>query len=171
MLKTRLLIPADPRSARVRGSALSLAACGLLALPLSAISEEGSRYQQSHSYDVYLGIVPAAQTVRDPQLDRLHRTSGQDARDFDAATQHITVAVFRRTDGQRVEDADVRAEVVESDFIRVKRTEKPLNMRPLTSGATYCNFFDRHWPGQYRVKVTIREPSSIAEKVTFAQKW
>jgi hypothetical protein len=34
---------------------------------------------------------------------------------------------------------------------------------------TYCNFFDLHWNGQYKVRITIREPNERPEEVTFIQ--
>jgi hypothetical protein len=51
----------------------------------------------------------------------------------------------------------------------MKKQQKPLEPMALPTGLTYCNFFDLHWDGKYRVHVTIRAPGKMPEKVTFVQ--
>lgn len=157
-MKTRMLI------------ALTLAWAGGACLSGVTVAAGDSRHQQSPSYDVYFGVVPAAQTVRDGQLDKLHRMDGQHAENFGRDTQHVTVAVFRKSDGQRVTNAVVSAELVESDLIHARSTTKPLNRRSLNGGETYCNFFDLRWRGGYKVDVVIQESGRGAEKVSFVQR-
>lgn len=141
----------------------------LVFLPGAAVAEHLSWNKFSRSYEVHLGIVTAGTADRDRDLRQMHRSVPHGKTRRTDATRHIMVAVFSRADGSRIENAEVTAEVVESDLIHVKRSEKALELMRLNSGASYCNFFDLHWNGRYRINVGIHEPGSNAEHVTFYQ--
>lgn len=135
----------------------------------SVLAEHISWHQQSRSYDVHLGVAPASVLDQDADLARMHRmaTGGEGLRTL--STQHILIAVFRKPGNERVVDAEVVAEVVESDLVHVKKTEKRLKMMPVNGMPTFCNFFDLHGDGKYRVNVTIDESGKRAESVSFLQ--
>ena len=160
--------PVSLSSGRIRAvSVILVFLLGFFAFPNAVGADFAAFHEQSRSYDVHLGIVPAAQTAADAQLDRFHKMSGQHVEKFGDNTMHLLVAVFRKSDGGRVENADVFAEVVENDLLRVKRTRRTLNLRPLDGGTTYCNFFDLNRPGEYIVHVQVREEGLGTEMVTF----
>ena len=135
----------------------------------SVLAEHISWHKQSRSYDVHLGVVPASVLDQDPDLARMHRlaTGGEYLRTH--TTQHILVAVYRKPGNERVTDAEVVVELVESDLVQMKKTEKRLEMMHINGLATFCNFFELHWNGKYRVNVTIDEQDKASEMVSFLQ--
>lgn len=135
-----------------------------------ALSEHVTWHQQSHSYTIHLGVVPASVAAQDKQLVAIHEAAPHGAYRRGPKTHHVLVTVFKNPSGARLTDANVVAEVVESDLIHVKRKEKPLEMMSMAGGVTYCNFFDLHWNGEYRIHVRIQEPGRRSEEVTFLQK-
>ena len=134
-----------------------------------ASSEHLSWHQRTLSYDVFLGVVPASIARQDENLVRLHRMAPHGTAKQGRSTYHVLVAIFRPSGMERVVDASVVAEIVENDLIHVKRTNKPLEMMSMAGAVTYCNFFDLHWNGKYRIQVGIHEPGNSLEKVTFVQ--
>jgi hypothetical protein len=42
-------------------------------------------------------------------------------------------------------------------------------MMPINGMPTFCNFFELHWNGKYRINVTIDEPAKGLEMVSFLQ--
>ena len=140
-----------------------------LSLVNVASAEHVSWHQRSLTYDVHLGVVPASIVQQDRELVRLHKMVGHGRHKRVGSTYHVMVAVFESAKPGRVIDAEVVAELVESDLIHMKKQRKRLEPMELPSGVTYCNFFDLHWDGKYRVHVTIRAPGKTPEKVTFVQ--
>ena len=134
-----------------------------------ASSEHLSWHQRTLSYDVFLGVVPASIARQDENLVRLHRMAPHGTAKQGRSTYHVLVTVFRPSGMERVVDASVVAEIVENDLIHVKRTKKPLEMMSIAGAVTYCNFFDLHWNGKYRIQVGIHEPGKSLKKVTFLQ--
>jgi hypothetical protein len=141
----------------------------LVFLPVAALAEHLSWHKFSRSYEVHLGVVTAGTADRDNELRWMHVSSPHGKTRRTDATRHVMVTVFRRDDKSRVVNAEVTAEVVENDLIHVKRDEKALDASRLSSGTHYCNFFDLHWNGRYRINVRIREPGNNVEHVTFYQ--
>lgn len=143
-----------------------------LVLPNVALAAHESWHQQSHSYDVHLGVVPASVVRQDAALAQMHSKSkhGQTYKQI-SSTRHILVAVFRKSNMERVLDANITAEVVENDLIRLRTKKKPLERVHVAGGVTYCNFFDLHWNGLYQIDVWIREGGKSGEEhVTFHQR-
>ena len=128
-----------------------------------------SWHQRTPSYDVFLGVVPASIANQDENLVQLHRMAPHGTAKLGRSTYHVLVSIFRPSGMERVVDASVVAEIVENDLIHVKRTKKPLEMMSMAGAVTYCNFFDLHWNGKYRIHVRIHEPGKSSEKVTFLQ--
>jgi hypothetical protein len=87
-------------------------ASALLILWVSAPADQISWNQQSRSYDVHLGVVPATILQQDEGLHRLHPGVAH-RRGF---SRHILVAVFKRPGRERVQNAEVTAEVIENDL-------------------------------------------------------
>lgn len=159
-----------------RGAGTLFGKLGLLIIPLVAmtlpnvvLSEELSWHQQSRSYDVDLGVVSSRVAAQDELLVAIHKAAPHGAHKHSAKTRHILVTVFSRPSMERVTDATVVAEVVENDLVHLKKTKKPLEMMAIAGAVTYCNFFDLHWNGKYRIHVRIHEPGNETEEVTFLQ--
>lgn len=139
-----------------------------LSISNPALASDISTQQESDSYRVYLGVIPASVLKRQPQLvdgDRtLHGGIGKQS----SGSQHVMVAIYRKTDNSRVKDATVIAEVAPDTLIKRDKQVKPLE-KMLTSGAvTYGNFFRIPNSGEYRIKTEIYEPNrNGAETVTF----
>lgn len=134
-----------------------------------ALSEHVSWHQQSLSYTVHLGVVPASVAAQDEKLVAIHKVARHGAHKQRGSTRHVLVAVFKHPSMERLDNASVVAEVVENDLIHIKRTKKPLEIMGAAGTATYCNFFDLHWNGKYRIHVRIHEPGKKTEEVTFLQ--
>jgi hypothetical protein len=134
-----------------------------------ASSEHPTWHQKTLSYEVFLGVVPASIASQDEKLVRLHKVAPHGTTKQGRSTYHVLVTVFRPSGTERVVDASVVAEVVENDLVHVKRAKKPLEMMSMAGAVTYCNFFDLHWNGKYRIHVGIHEPGKSSEKVTFTQ--
>jgi hypothetical protein len=134
-----------------------------------ASSDHPTWHQKSLSYQVFLGVVPATIVRQDEELARLHHMDPHAKVKHGSSKYHVLVSVFRPSGTERVVDASVVAEIVENDLIHVRRTERPLKMMSMAGAVTYCNFFDLHWNGTYRINVGIHEPGKSLEKVTFVQ--
>lgn len=142
----------------------------LLAAPLTAWADGASWHQESASYHVYLGVVPAHLIKANPVLvdgdKTLHK--GDNASD---SSEHVLVSVFRKPNNERVVNATVIARVGIKKLLRGAKTEKPLE-KMLTSGVvTYGNYFSMPKQGEYEILVRIYEPNKDqAEPVTFVYK-
>ncbi len=168
----RRLPRSQPAAARTNTLVLAVMLLILLWVGLAllnvAAAGDVSWHQTSDRYDVYLGVVPvtlvrsrAAFVAGHPGVDRQGSSS-----------QHIMVAVLRRPGGERVTDATVSAEVVESKFLREFDQKKSLKKGAFNGMVTFCNFFDLHWNGTYKIRVEIKEPGTPGENVvTFYQKF
>ena len=150
---------------------LTLLALLWMALSMANVASAAhvSWHERSLTYDVHFGVVPASAAQQDREMVRAHKIVGHGRHKPVGSTYHVMVAVFENTTQERVIDAEVVAELVESDLIHIKKQRKPLESMALPNGVTYCNFFDLHWNGTYRVHVTIRAPGKMPEKVTFVQ--
>lgn len=135
----------------------------------TALGDHVAWKKYSRTYEVNLGVVTAEVADRDGELRSMHAASPHGMARRSNGTRHIMVAVFKRADRSRVLNADVTTELVENDLVHVKRSEKALDTSNLSSGTHYCNFFDLHWNGKYRINVRIHEPGKNAETVTFVQ--
>lgn len=139
-----------------------------LAVTNPALASDSSGHQESDSYRVYLGVVPASALKKSPQLvdgDRaLHGGAGRQG----SGSQHIMVAIYRKADNSRVKDATVLAEVMPDKLLQRDKQVKPLE-KMLTSGTvTYGNFFRIPNSGEYRIRVDVYEPNrNGAETVKF----
>ena len=147
---------------------LILAAAILISIN-TALADHLSWHQQSRSYDVHLGVVSASVAEKDREMMRMHRIVGHGRHQHTAMTQHVMVSVYKKSTKSPLHDANITAELVENDLIHMRKTEKQLELMPIGGMPSFCNFFDLHWNGKYRVNVTIREPGKPVEKVTFVQ--
>ncbi len=153
----------DRKTTRILLPLLMLAG---LSLAKPVLASDIDTHQDSESYRVYLGVVPASLLKKQPQLvdgdKSLHGGIGK------RGSQHLMVAIFRKSDNSRVKDATVIAEVAPDKLLKRDKQIRPME-KMVTSGAvTYGNFFRIPNSGDYEIKVDIYEPNrSGAESVTF----
>lgn len=156
--------------ARYRSEVVFVMLLTLLAAPLTAWAADASWHQESASYHVYLGVVPASLIKANPVLvdgdKTLHK--GGNARD---SSEHVLVSIFRKPNDERVVNATVIARVGIKKLLGGAKAAKPLE-KMLTSGVvTYGNYFSMPKQGEYEIAVRIYEPSrDQAESVTFVYK-
>lgn len=142
----------------------------LVAAPLTAWAAEASWHQESASYHVYLGVVPADVIKANPALVDGDKTLHKGDNPSDSS-EHVLVSVFRKPNNERVLNATVIAGVGIKKLLRGAKAEKPLE-KMLTSGLiTYGNYFSMPKQGEYEIAVRIYEPNKDqAEPVTFIYK-
>ncbi len=138
-------------------------------LPATAAEATSRWHQESASYAVYLGVVPAELLRAAPTLVDGDRTLHGGLQSLKPGTQHVMVSVFERATGKRVTDAKIAA--------RVKRglldgsTERPLERMLTSDTVTYGNFFPMLELGNYKIEVEIGGPNGEAvQTVTFKYK-
>ncbi len=138
-----------------------------IALVNVAAAAHASWHEDSDRYDVHLGVVPATWVRADAVLAKAHPTAARQG----GSSQHIVVTVWRKSDGKRVTEAKVFAEVIERKLWHWFNQEKPLKKMALNGMVTYCNFFDLQWNGTYKIRVRIQGPDILGEDiVVFYQK-
>jgi hypothetical protein len=138
--------------------------------PAPAWAAEPNWHYESASYQVYLGVVPASLIKKSPVLVDGDKTLHKDD-NADDSSEHVLVAVFRKTNNERVINATVIARVGVKKLLGGAKVEKPLE-KMLTSGVvTYGNYFSMPKQGEYEIAMQIYEPNKDqAETATFIYK-
>lgn len=134
-----------------------------------ALAKDSSFHEESKSYRVYLGIVPASFLEKNPGLVDQDKQLHGGVSEQPSTMQHVMVTVFRKDNNARVLNATVIAKVGRNKVFGGSGVEKPLE-KMVTSGAVaYANFFDMPEPGEYRIEVNIYESQKSGnERVRFA---
>lgn len=110
--------------------------------------------QESASYRVHLGVVPARQIEAQPELvDRDKTLHGGLARE--PGTQHLTVSILDRQRGARVADATVIAAVRHKRWPSRQKVERPLERMRVGGVVSYGNYFPMPEHGEYEVVLRI----------------
>lgn len=142
-----------------------LGVIGLLGLTLTIITvpvsaSDAGLIKESSSYRVYLGIVPARLLKKTPTLldkdKSLH--GGLDSQLSDS--QHVMVAIYRKSDNQKVLSATVTAEIRPDKLFDWTKIKKPLEKMQTSGTVTYGNFFLFDGKGEYEIDVTIYETNA-----------
>lgn len=128
-------------------------------------------HEESESYRVYLGIVPASFLKRNPSLVDQDKQLHGGVSEQPPTMQHVMVTVFRKDNNARVLNATVISRVGIKKFFGGTKMEKPLE-KMLTSGVVaYGNYFAMPENGEYEIAVRIYEPNKDKnETVTFVYK-
>lgn len=139
---------------------------GLAANP--AFAKGNAFHEQSKSYLVYLGVVPASLLEKVPSLVDQDKHLHGGVAEQSASTQHVMVTVFRKDNNARVLNATVIAKVGRSKLLGLKGEEKPLEKMVTSNAVAYGNFFDMPERGEYRIEINIYESQkSGSESVRF----
>ena len=107
---------------------------------------------------LYWGLVPAAIVSHKHALEDMHGVVPKDG----GQGHHMVVALFN-TDGKRIEDAVVRAQLSETGI--VDAPPKYLTPMSIDGQASYGQLFStvRSGSGPYRFRVLVKLPSRPAE--------
>lgn len=153
-----------------RSVTLAVLMLGAVSVSMSANAEESSAWRaQSETYRAYLGVVPASLIKREPVLVDGDRKLHGGAEQQSGASQHVLVALYRKSDNARVVGATVIAEVKPARLLGGKEQEKPLERMATTGGITYGNYFDMPEQGKYDIDVHIYETNrNGSEEVEFS---
>lgn len=105
---------------------------------------------------VYLGVIPApvvrGHSPRHPE-GKMHGGASQQANEY-----HITIALFERDSGKRVEDAEVWATV--SGLGHVGTTRLRLEPMSIAETVTYGGYVTMSGKDRYTIAVEVRKPGS-----------
>lgn len=131
--------------------------------------EPGGWHAESETYRAYLGVVPASLIKRQPVLVDGDRALHGGAAEQSGASQHVMVALYRKSDNARVVGATVIAEVKRAKLLGGAEQETPLERMATTGGITYGNYFDMPEQGAYDIELTIYESNrNGGEEVEFS---
>lgn len=139
---------------------------GFASLP--AFAKGNAFHEESKSYLVYLGVVPASLLEKAPSLVDQDKKLHGGVAEQSPSTQHVMVTVFRKDNNARVLNATVIAKLGRSKLFGTKGGEKPLEKMITSNAVAYGNFFDMPERGEYRIEVNIYESQkSGSETVRF----
>ncbi len=127
----------------------------IAAVSLAGVSLAGhlDRYKVADGIGIYLGIIPTDLIAVHPLEHTEDAMHGEIP--LGEHHHHVMVALFESKTGERITDAEVKANVREVGL--AGRTKK---LEPMTiSGAlTYGNFFELRYRARYLISIRVRRP-------------
>lgn len=125
---------------------------GLTTLNAGAAARDAPEtFQVVDGVAIYLGVMPAQIVqghAREHEESKMHG-GVPDGRHRD----HVVVAVFDNASGQRIEDAQVTAAVMELGLGTERKRLEPMR---IADNVTYGNYFDMRENDMYHIQVRIR---------------
>ncbi len=137
---------------------MTLALVGFLARVGGATAAEVGQYRVADGLALYLGVIPA-EIIRG-QDEGMHGTGAARGKHLN----HIVVAVFDATTGERITDAEVSARVAE---VGLAGREKSLEKMSIAGTVSFGNYFDLRGSGPYRIEVRVRRPGAKVVSTEF----
>lgn len=136
------------RRSRFRDSRISV----ILAVLTWAVSTTVSAgqpgwHQQSESYQVHLGAVPAGVADRDSALIQMHEIAPHGGVKGTEALRHIMMAGCKRSGYEGALNAAFSIGLIENDLSHINGEKNNLDIMMSLNGKSYCNFFTLHWNG------------------------
>lgn len=127
--------------------------------PGAAWADHFGQSQILQGLEVDLGIVPARIMRENPDQYPEHEI---DAIPSGKNSYHVLVAIFDRSSGERITEAQVDARVSPLGLTGSRKDLEPMS---IDDAVTYCNFFNFSKNDIHRVLVRIRRPGrpSVAE--------
>jgi cytochrome c5 len=131
--------------------------------PMSSVANTatGQDFAVVDGTTVYFGVVPA-DVIRDHPKEYPRSVYG--VAPFGPAQYYVTIALFDTPNGQRIDDAVVKARI---STARGAGPEKTLNPVSLANSRSYGNYFAMGGAGTYTITVHVRRPG--ASNLTQAQ--
>lgn len=141
----------------------ALMAVGLLALSVVQAADAPANFQVVDGVAIYLGVLPAQMVrghAREHEERKMHGGVSAGRRQG-----HVVLAVFDDATGQRIQDAQITATVMELGLGSQWKTLEPMRIAGVV---TYGNYFDMPENDIYHVQVQIRRPGHTRPiKATF----
>lgn len=130
----------------------------LPAITLGASNPENAYVwkQETDSYRVYMGVVPASEVTNHPHVLDEQKTIHGVLPESIKNTSHVMVTVYRKPGNTRVTNATIIAETGHRDGDKII---KPLEKMELKGRVAYGNFFTVHKEKEHEVKVKIYVPN------------
>ncbi len=148
----------------MRRASFLLTTVALAWLPALSPAATPALEQESASYRVHLGVVPARRIEQQPELvDRDKTLHGGLARE--PGTQHLTVSILDRKSRARVTDATVIAAVRYKRWTARQKLERPLERMHLGGVVSYGNYFPMPEHGEYEIVLHIYTTAGIGPEV------
>lgn len=124
----------------------------------AAIATETEQSKTAAGLTVYLGVVPA-EIVKGPPT---HVNLSKGPHEYDIVSKsphdyHFIAAIFDATNGERVSDAVVSAEV---SGLGLSGSKEKLEPMQVAGAAAYGGFFDLPGSDLYTVKLTVARPET-----------
>jgi len=121
--------------------------------PLATASDAPENFQVVNGVAVYLGVMPAQ------VIEGRHKTRKETKKHKRALKKehrdHVVVALFDNATGKRIENAKVKASVME---FGLGAKQKKLERMKIAGTITYGNYFDMPSKDIYHIKIQIRRP-------------
>jgi len=138
-----------------RSSLFIIAAALALLLPASQASANSAGYLVDHGVAFYYALFPA-EMIREREKHEQQAAMHGGAPSARHA-YHLMVALFDAATSRRITDAEVTAKVVE---VGLAGEEKKLESMTVAGAVTYGNYFTLTPNTNYRIRVTVKTPSS-----------
>jgi hypothetical protein len=125
----------------------------LVMLPKAASAAQSERSQVADGMFVHLGVMSTAVMWKDPDLYSEHFTHGTPPAGKDM--YHVLIALFDRSSGARITDAEVDMRVSPLGLAGRKKHLEPMGPGDLVC---FCNYFRMPATDSYEIRVSIRRP-------------
>ncbi len=127
----------------------------LVMLPAASSAGEVDQSAIVGGMIVYLGVVPATMLSEHPNVYGKH--NAQCPVPGGSRSFHVMVAIFDKSSGRRITDADVTARVSPLGLVGREKRLGPVTVADVVA---YCNYFKLSTNDTYHIKVEIRRPNA-----------
>jgi cytochrome c5 len=147
---------ADLTDAEIRSAIVYMFNPVTVRAPTSSVASTATRqdFAVVDGMTVYLGVVPA-DVIRSRPKE--YPKSMYGVAPFGAAQYYVTVALFDTPNGQRIDDAVVKARISTTMDAGPEKTLEPVTIAKVRS---YGNYFAMGGAGPYKITVQVRRPSA-----------
>ncbi len=121
----------------------------------ASLAGDLGRYKVVDGIGIYLGVVPT-DLIADHPMEHTESTMHGGV-PLGAHHHHVMVALFDAKTGERITDAEVKANVRE---IGLGGQVKKLEPMMIAGALTYGNYFELRYRARYLISVQVRRPGS-----------
>jgi hypothetical protein len=143
-----------------------LLAIGLVSLnPIAVAADVPENFQVVDGVAIYLGVMPAQIVQGHPKEHP--EASMHGGVPVKGRRDHVVVALFDNTTGQRIENAQASGSVMEPGLGSKQKKLEPMR---IADNVTYGNYFDLSDNNIYHIKLQIRRPGVPDVEATFTHR-
>ena len=121
----------------------------------ASLAGDLGRYKVVDEIGIYLGVVPTDLIANHPMEHTESTMHG--GVPLGEHHHHVMVALFDAKTGERIADADVKANVRE---VGLGGKVKKLEPMTIAGALTYGNYFELRYRARYHISVQVRRPGS-----------